>query len=129
MNKYTYSGGLVFFAYFFRFFSYFFPFPGLGDLLASPLCGGGTEPCHHGTEAKVDPKYLALRQVYGRYPPNNDLAPGTQRHEKNCRQLQPNFVAAAALMRYFISLRRGRQRLPQCPSCRIVTKHGSVTAA
>ena len=29
--------GLVFFAYFFVFFLIFFPFPGLGDLLASPL--------------------------------------------------------------------------------------------
>ena len=44
----------------------FFPFPGLGDLLASPLCGGGTEPCHLAAEAwalrtsTVLPVYLAI---------------------------------------------------------------------
>ena len=33
--------GLVFFPYFFRFFSYFFSASWFGDLLASPLCRGG----------------------------------------------------------------------------------------
>ena len=59
--------GLGFFCLFFSvFFLIFFPFPGLGDLLASPLCGGGTEPCHLAAEAwalrtsTVLPVYLAI---------------------------------------------------------------------
>ena len=49
------------FAYFFSvFFLIFFPFPGLGDLLASPLCGGGTEPCHRG---KVGPRRPRSREL------------------------------------------------------------------
>ena len=52
---------LGFFCLFFPvFFLIFFPFPGLGDLLASPLCGGGTEPCHRG---KVGPRRPRSREL------------------------------------------------------------------
>ena len=60
-------GGLVFVAYFFSvFFLIFFPFPGLGDLLASPLCGGGTEPCHRGKVGPRRPRSRELTAGHGR---------------------------------------------------------------
>ena len=96
-------GAWFFLLIFSVFFLIFFPFPGLGDLLASPLCGGGTEPCHRGTGGvPVGPQITGALRAGAwacQLSRRNDLAllhPAVMKRRAERRQ--PKVVAAAVLL-------------------------------